>query len=277
MRDHKNWIIAVLVGVVIFLLWRLKPIGPTESTIVAAPMPPTPVIIPGVPTPVGGICAPLPAYRKLWIDAKVRDIVGDSLYNPEQRVLHKYMDYWDLKVTPDRLTFQLQRESEAGDGANLASDLLHLAAIVSCRSSCGNWGLERIELVDPGPEGSSATFYLSGNDEICDVAENPQAVHSALQVSIDWAGLAPVATAIAVQQTPVAPAAQPTCPGGCTHQQPGCAIKGNVEYEGDQRIYHLQGCEDYDKTLVNPGYGDRWFCTEAEAQASGWRRAKNCP
>jgi endonuclease YncB( thermonuclease family) len=52
----------------------------------------------------------------------------------------------------------------------------------------------------------------------------------------------------------------------------GCAIKGNINARG--RIYHMPGDESYAKTGINPAKGERWFCTEAEAQAAGWRRAR---
>jgi methylphosphotriester-DNA--protein-cysteine methyltransferase len=41
---------------------------------------------------------------------------------------------------------------------------------------------------------------------------------------------------------------------------------------GDIGIYHLQGCRSY-PALTRP---DRWFCSEDDAQAAGFRRADNC-
>jgi len=29
-----------------------------------------------------------------------------------------------------------------------------------------------------------------------------------------------------------------------------------------------------DATIITPRYDDRWFCTEAEARAAGWRRSR---
>ena len=51
-----------------------------------------------------------------------------------------------------------------------------------------------------------------------------------------------------------------------------CRIKGNISRSG-KRIYHLPGQADYDATRINEGAGERWFCTEAEARAAGFRRA----
>ena len=48
-----------------------------------------------------------------------------------------------------------------------------------------------------------------------------------------------------------------------------CLIKGNVNSEGE-RIYHSPGSRYYDKTNINRP-GERWFCTEAEAESAGWR------
>lgn len=48
-----------------------------------------------------------------------------------------------------------------------------------------------------------------------------------------------------------------------------CRIKGNISESG--RIYHVPGSEWYERTQINPAKGERWFCTEAEAKAAGWR------
>ena len=53
---------------------------------------------------------------------------------------------------------------------------------------------------------------------------------------------------------------------------PGCAIKGNIS--GGGRIYHVPGQEHYAATRINTARGERWFCTEAEARAAGWRAAR---
>ncbi|MHB9034787.1 MAG: tetratricopeptide repeat protein [Anaerolineae bacterium] len=53
-------------------------------------------------------------------------------------------------------------------------------------------------------------------------------------------------------------------------------IKGNINSEGE-RIYHFPGCTYYEKTKIDTAKGERWFSSEAEAVAAGWRRAQNCP
>lgn len=56
----------------------------------------------------------------------------------------------------------------------------------------------------------------------------------------------------------------------------GCNIKGKfavrARVTGNIGIYHLQACRSY-PGLTKP---DRWFCTEEDAQAAGFRRAYNC-
>jgi len=51
-----------------------------------------------------------------------------------------------------------------------------------------------------------------------------------------------------------------------------CAIKGNVSPDGE-RIYHVPGGYYYGQTHIDKAQGERWFCSEAEAKAAGWRRA----
>jgi hypothetical protein len=58
-------------------------------------------------------------------------------------------------------------------------------------------------------------------------------------------------------------------------QSPGCLIKGNISTRGE-RIYHPPGCRYYNATKIDPARGERWFCSEAEAVAAGWRRTKVC-
>lgn len=55
-----------------------------------------------------------------------------------------------------------------------------------------------------------------------------------------------------------------------------CDIKGNINTSGE-KIYHLPGCGSYSKTKIDESRGERWFCSEEEAQAAGWRKALNCP
>jgi endonuclease YncB( thermonuclease family) len=61
----------------------------------------------------------------------------------------------------------------------------------------------------------------------------------------------------------------PPMPGSCN-------IKGKyavrARVTGNIGIYHLQACRSY-PGLTNP---DRWFCSEEDAQAAGFRRAYNC-
>ncbi len=53
----------------------------------------------------------------------------------------------------------------------------------------------------------------------------------------------------------------------------GCLIKGNISKNG--RIYHLPGQDHYEQTHISTTKGERWFCSESEARAAGWRRARN--
>lgn len=54
-----------------------------------------------------------------------------------------------------------------------------------------------------------------------------------------------------------------------------CTIKGNIATDGAY-IYHVPGCAYYDKTVISPEKGERWFCSEEEALSAGWRKALNC-
>lgn len=49
----------------------------------------------------------------------------------------------------------------------------------------------------------------------------------------------------------------------------GCPIKGNISSGG--KIYHPPWSPWYGKTRINTSKGERWFCSEDEAIAAGWR------
>lgn len=52
----------------------------------------------------------------------------------------------------------------------------------------------------------------------------------------------------------------------------GCRIKGNISKNG--KLYHMPGDPSYKQTKINIKKGEKWFCSEAEAEAAGWTRAR---
>lgn len=57
-----------------------------------------------------------------------------------------------------------------------------------------------------------------------------------------------------------------------TAPKSGCTIKGNINRNG-AHIFHVEGSRDYARTSINTASGERWFCSEGEARAAGWRAA----
>jgi endonuclease YncB( thermonuclease family) len=52
----------------------------------------------------------------------------------------------------------------------------------------------------------------------------------------------------------------------------GCPIKGRVR--GGEREYLLPWSSDYQRVRISARRGERWFCSEEEAVAAGWRSAR---
>lgn len=65
-----------------------------------------------------------------------------------------------------------------------------------------------------------------------------------------------------------------TCPTGCKAHLNGCDIKGNISYTSKEKIFHAPGQEYYTATVITPMFGERWFCTEEDAIANGWRKSR---
>ncbi len=49
----------------------------------------------------------------------------------------------------------------------------------------------------------------------------------------------------------------------------GCPIKGNVT--GGRRVYVLPWAQGYERVKISSRKGERWFCSEDEAVAAGWK------
>ena len=92
-------------------------------------------------------------------------------------------------------------------------------------------------------------------------------VSTATATSLPTDAPVPVPTATS---SPVTPGG---CPLGCEKRIAGCYIKGNISIDSSEKIYHLPGHLYYNETAIRPQYGERWFCTEAEAISNGWRRS----
>lgn len=66
----------------------------------------------------------------------------------------------------------------------------------------------------------------------------------------------------------------PTPARHCDYSDSGQpVIKGNISQSTGEKIYHVPGGEFYDRTAIDEATGERWFCTEADAIAAGWRRS----
>lgn len=76
-----------------------------------------------------------------------------------------------------------------------------------------------------------------------------------------------VSTTIYVGQILMIPSVEP--PINCL-----ALIKGNISINTGEKIYHVPGGQFYDATIIRPEYGERWFCTEEEAVAAGWRKSE---
>ncbi|EFJ41433.1 hypothetical protein VOLCADRAFT_107713 [Volvox carteri f. nagariensis] len=94
------------------------------------------------------------------------------------------------------------------------------------------------------------------------------------QVPSEWrkankrSEVGPVAAAVAY--TPAAGAAAANGGDPVPQCANGPAIKGNINSNG-QKIYHMPSGKFYDSVRIDLKDGERFFCTETEAKAAGWR------
>lgn len=59
-------------------------------------------------------------------------------------------------------------------------------------------------------------------------------------------------------------------------QQSNCLIKGNIDQSSGRKYYHLPKCSHYNEVVLNSALGEKWFCTESEAQKEGFVKGQGC-
>ncbi len=53
-----------------------------------------------------------------------------------------------------------------------------------------------------------------------------------------------------------------------------CTIKGDLGPRAE-RLFYFPGHWAYDRVIINPGKGERWFCSAREAREAGWKHARS--
>lgn len=58
---------------------------------------------------------------------------------------------------------------------------------------------------------------------------------------------------------------------------PSCNIKGNIDKTTGKKTYHFPGCSGYaNNVVVEKDLGESWFCSEKDAQKTGFTKSENC-
>jgi len=185
-----------------------------------------------------------------------RVIDGDSLIIGNQRIRLSGIDAPELRQTCARSD---GRRWQCGASAKTALVTLANAGGLSCAATGTDPYGRRIAICRAGGRDLGAAMVAKG---------------LALAFGADAAGYRPIERAAkragiglwqGRHQTPAAYRA--AAAGGDGR----CTIKGNVSAGG--RIFHLPGQRFYQATKIDPASGDRWFCSERDAEAAGWRKA----
>jgi len=197
----------------------------------------------------------------LWL---LEIVVEDSRYDPSNSVLHKHLPYLEVELDTTSITFITWSNFDPPEEfVTLGADLILIGATILDPSDMFENRLTRIEVVSPGPENTSATLYVSGRSTINGLASGDLDIFDVMEADVDWGDVVPTNE----------PSTTEGCPEGCDYQKPGCNIKGNISIDSGEKIYHVPGQEFYSQTTIRPEYGERWFCTEEEAIANGWRKS----
>jgi len=59
-------------------------------------------------------------------------------------------------------------------------------------------------------------------------------------------------------------------------ENPECVIKGNISTENPTKFYFLPNCAPYAQIKIDAERGERYFCSEKEAEEAGFTKSSTC-
>ena len=59
-------------------------------------------------------------------------------------------------------------------------------------------------------------------------------------------------------------------------EDPDCIIKGNISTENPTKFYFLPNCVPYSQIKIDAERGERYFCSEEEAEEAGFTKSATC-
>lgn len=225
-------------------------------------------------------------YHLEWCKQHAKRLVEDEVYIKESGDILMYIPEYMRSDDPETTALQIGfmdgcthslvswiRETSSNDSLD---EIDALMLIVTCARLLDNTlGLGGQPTSTESQPGRLETDSSEGNTDEAPIglAKTPRSAFGVDKSGVSRSGA--VQVDIATPQ-PSPASSTPNCEGGCIEYPEWCAppIKGNVSFNSGEKIYHVPGQEYYDDTKIDPRYDERWFCTEAEARAAGWRKSK---
>ncbi len=134
-----------------------------------------------VPTPTKTVS------KEQTIQTFLQTLINDVRYDTSSSILHKYINFLDIKVSGSVLTYTLLNDPETPDEfVMLAGDLVFASALVSHAGESSDWQLSKIEIYSLGAQESYAALYVSGHENIIAIAQNQVNVYDILQTDVNY-------------------------------------------------------------------------------------------
>ncbi len=119
------------------------------------------------------------------------DFVDDPRYDPAISNLHVYLPYTDVNLSAQGISLSVHRDfDEPEDFVELGSELILLLSIIN-QADILDTRFSRIEVISPGPEGSSVSLYVSGSTLIAEIANGNVDIYDVMEAEVDWGYASP--------------------------------------------------------------------------------------
>lgn len=125
--------------------------------------------------------------RIYFLDDLLQSVINDPQYNQNTSVLHKYINSISIDFNNDTLTFIILDDiANADDYVSISYDLILMGALASNPGKANDWGLQRIEVINPGPNENYVRTYVYGADNILGIAEKRINVFEVSEVDMGY-------------------------------------------------------------------------------------------
>jgi hypothetical protein len=127
------------------------------------------------------------SYQEEIIINTINHLIENVPEGSQTPVYAKYIDGIVVEISDNELLFTLYSDTISEDEIlDVSFELITAGMVMSEVGYPGDWGLTTIELINPGPLNSSASFFIKGRENLLKLEDDTDIFFDLLELDIDW-------------------------------------------------------------------------------------------